>query len=121
MNRKDTETTQQPQAQTPDARAGDATQTPTGKLNTVAETRSAGKGMLTQDNPASGAQPAPARGERYSAGDPGSGLPHERDQSSEMTAARPDPVVEQAAKDLANGMSDTSKGAETNAAYKKLK
>jgi hypothetical protein len=47
-------------------------------------------------------------------------LPHERDQASDMTAARPDPAVKQAAKDVAGGLSDTSKSSEMDKTYKKL-
>ena len=48
-------------------------------------------------------------------------LPNDRDQSSDMTAAAPDPKVKQAAKDLKRGLSDTSKGAEMDKAYAKLR
>ena len=48
-------------------------------------------------------------------------LPHERDQSTDMTAATPDPAVQQAAKDLQRGLSDTTKGAEMDKAYQKQK
>jgi len=48
-------------------------------------------------------------------------LPSDRDQSSDMTAAEPDPKIQQAAKDLQCGLSDTSKGAETDKAYQKQK
>lgn len=48
-------------------------------------------------------------------------LPNERDESVGMTAAAPDRVVKQAAADLAQGLQDTSKGAELNRAYNKLK
>ena len=48
-------------------------------------------------------------------------LPSDRDQSTSMTAAEPDPKVEQAATDLKRGLSDTSKGAETDKAYQKQK
>ena len=48
-------------------------------------------------------------------------LPSDRDQSTGMTAAEPDPKVEQAAADLKRGLSDTSKGAETDKAYQKQK
>ena len=48
-------------------------------------------------------------------------LPHERDQATDMTAAKPDPKVRQAAKDVAGGLSDTSKGSEMDKAYKKLR
>ncbi len=47
-------------------------------------------------------------------------LPHERDQSSDMTPAAPDPLVKQAARDVKRGITDTSKGAEMDQAYKKL-
>lgn len=48
-------------------------------------------------------------------------LPSDRDQSSDMTAAEPDPLVQQAAIDLEHGLSDTSKAAETDRAYQKQK
>ena len=47
-------------------------------------------------------------------------LPHERDQATDMTAAAPDPQVEQAAKDVAKGIKDTSKSPEMDATYRKL-
>ena len=48
-------------------------------------------------------------------------MPNERDESVDMTPEAPDPVIEQAAVDVARGLRDTSKGAELNQAYKKLK
>ena len=48
-------------------------------------------------------------------------LPHERDQSTDMTPEANDPVVEQASKDLQRGLKDTSKGPEMDKAYDKLK
>ena len=48
-------------------------------------------------------------------------LPSDRDQSTDMTAAEPDPLIQQAAIDLKRGLSDTSKGAETDKAYQKQK
>jgi len=48
-------------------------------------------------------------------------MPNERDESVSMMADAPDPVIEQAAVDVARGLQDTSKGAELNRAYKKLK
>lgn len=47
-------------------------------------------------------------------------LPHERDQATDMTADAPDPQMKQAAKDVAKGMTDTSKAAELDATYRKL-
>ena len=52
-------------------------------------------------------------------------MPNERDESVvgavTITADAPDPVIEQAAVDVARGLKDTSKGAELNRAYTKLK
>lgn len=48
-------------------------------------------------------------------------MPNERDESVEMTAAEPDPVIVQAAADVEHGLQDTSKGAELDRVYKKLK
>ena len=48
-------------------------------------------------------------------------LPHERDQSTDMTPETKDPVVEQASKDVKRGLQDTSKGPEMDKAYDKLK
>lgn len=48
-------------------------------------------------------------------------LPHERDQSDDMTARQPDPQVLQAARDLKRNLQDTSKSAAMDEAYRKLK
>lgn len=48
-------------------------------------------------------------------------LPHERDQSVDMTNNTPDPQVDQASKDLERGLKDTGKGPAMDAAYDKLK
>ena len=48
-------------------------------------------------------------------------LPNERDESVEITAKVPDPMIEQAAVDVKRGLQDTSKAVETDKAYKKLK
>lgn len=48
-------------------------------------------------------------------------MPNERDESVAMTPAEPDPVMQQAATDVARGLQDTTSGAELNRAYKKLK
>ena len=47
--------------------------------------------------------------------------PNERDESVAMTTAKPDPIIKQAADDVARGLQDTSSGLQTNAAYKQLK
>ena len=48
-------------------------------------------------------------------------LPHERDQSIDMTDAQPDPQVQQAARDLKRNLQDTDKSAAMDRAYQKLK
>ena len=48
-------------------------------------------------------------------------LPHERDQSTAMTADAPDAVVVQAQRDVKRGLQDTSKAPEMMRAYDKLK
>ena len=48
-------------------------------------------------------------------------LPHERDQSTDMTADKPDPAMRQAGLDLKRGLQDTSKSPEMNRTYNKLK
>lgn len=51
-------------------------------------------------------------------------MPNERDESVDgaatITADAPDPIIEQAALDVARGLQDTSEGAELNRADKKL-
>ena len=58
---------------------------------------------------------------RDSAGEAKLKIPSERDESVDMTPDQPDPMIEQAAIDVALGLQDTSKGEELNRAYKKLK
>jgi hypothetical protein len=48
-------------------------------------------------------------------------MPHERDQSTDMTADVPDPRIQQAAIDVDSGRQDTSKANETNRAYQDQK
>ena len=47
-------------------------------------------------------------------------LPSDRDEATDMTSDKVDPLIRQAAKDIENGLQDTSKALETNQAYKKL-
>ena len=47
-------------------------------------------------------------------------LPHERDEAQDMTNRQPDPLMDQARKDVVNGLKDTSKALETDKTYKKL-
>lgn len=48
-------------------------------------------------------------------------LPHERDESTDMTGGVQSEVVQQGARDLKRGLEDTSRAPEADRAYKKLK
>ena len=48
-------------------------------------------------------------------------MPHERDQSVDMTGGIQSKEVQQAAKDIKNGLKDTSRAPEADAAYQKQK
>lgn len=48
-------------------------------------------------------------------------MPHERDQSTDMTSDTPDPAIKQAKKDIDSGKQDTGKAPEMDAAYQKQK
>ena len=85
------------------------------------ETASVGKGM-----PARQPKPDQAAIERSPTPHDASveaslSLPHERDQSTNMTADAPDAVVQQAQRDVKRGLQDTSKAPEMNRAYSKLR
>lgn len=47
-------------------------------------------------------------------------LPNDRDQAKNMTSDKVDPLIRQAAKDLEEGLQDTSNALETDKVYKKL-
>ena len=85
------------------------------------ETVTAGKGMparLPQDERARVGVPQTPHDASVEAS---LALPHERDQSTDMTASKRDPVMVQAERDLRQGIADTSEGVEMGNAYKKLK
>jgi hypothetical protein len=48
-------------------------------------------------------------------------LPHERDESKDMTGGIPSEPMRQAFRDLRRGLQDTDRGAEADRTYKKLK
>lgn len=48
-------------------------------------------------------------------------LPHERDEKAGMTGGIPSPRVRQGAGDVKRGVLDTSRGIESDAAYRRLK
>ena len=87
----------------------------------VTETESTGKGMPARSAQEDRARVGAAQTQHDASVEASLPLPHERDQSIEMTANQVDPVVRQAQRDTSRGVTDTSKGAEMDTAYKKLK
>ena len=85
------------------------------------ETVKPGKGMPAKLAQADRARVGPAQTPHDAAVEASLALPHERDQSTDMTAEQPNPTIEQAHRDVAGGLKDTSKGTEMDHAYKKLK
>lgn len=79
-----------------------------------------GKGMPARDPRAQRSRPGQADTAQDDAVEASLELPHERDQAVDMTNATPNPVVEQAGRDLKRGVKDTSKSVEMDRAYKKL-
>jgi hypothetical protein len=65
-------------------------------------------------------QPQPGN-EPEDLGGPEGRLPHERDQSVDMTGGEPDALVEQAYRDVKRGLQDTDRGPPADKAYQKLK
>jgi hypothetical protein len=85
------------------------------------ETATTGKGMparVPQDGEARVGKPLTPKD---AADEASLALPHERDQSTDMTPAKPDPTIRQAGRDLDRGLKDTSKGPEMDRAYTGLK
>ncbi len=76
----------------------------------------------TRDRPTGIAPRKPAQIDLTSpAPDASPKLPHERDERVGSTDGVPDANVQQAARDVARGIQDTSRAPEADAAYKKLK
>jgi hypothetical protein len=80
----------------------------------------AGKGMPAKDPRPQRSRPGHQDTMKDGAVESSLELPHERDQAVDMTNSKPNPVVEQAARDVERGVKDTSKSVETDRAYKKL-
>lgn len=77
-------------------------------------------GGLAPVTPATNPPPAD-EADKLREGAPGLALPHERDQSSDMTGTQPDPQVQQAGRDLERGLQDTGKSAPLDKTYDRLK
>lgn len=94
----------------------------TQKMESKSEVGTAGKGMPAQTPPAGGGQLGTTEDEpRDASGKSNMGLPHERDQWTDMTDGHPDPKMEQAKEDVDDGLKDTSKAAETDQTYDKYR
>ncbi len=89
----------------------------------ISHTRSTGKGMPTK-TPKAGRDQENVQLEhtqRDVSDEASLAMPHERDQSTDMTGEKPDPAIKQAKKDLDSGKQDTGKAPEMNTAYQKQK
>ncbi|MBC7608807.1 MAG: hypothetical protein H7228_04385 [Polaromonas sp.] len=89
--------------------------------NKATETETTGKGMPVRLQQTDRTRLGAAQTQHDASVEASLALPHERDQSTDMTASKPDPVIKQALRDVSRGLTDTSKGVEMNSAYKKLK
>ena len=88
---------------------------------TSTDTRTTGKGMPDKAPRDGDARVGRAQTARDASDEASLSLPHERDQETDMTNARPAPEMKQAKSDVDHGLQDTSKQPEMNAAYKKQK
>lgn len=79
------------------------------------------QGMPSREPAASRAMPGKEASPRDASHEASLALPHERDQAVDMTEDKIDPVIDQAQKDLRQGLEDTDKRPAMNTAYQKLK
>ena len=86
-----------------------------------AQTARTGKGMPAKLAQADRARVGAAQTLHDAAVEASLALPHERDQSTNMTTDQPNPTIKQAQRDVDRGLKDTSKSPEMDHAYKKLK
>ena len=82
----------------------------------------AGKGMATATSPgpSPSAHPGQQGAPRDASAENTLELPRDRDEAVDMTSGHPSPLIEQAAKDIDEGLKDTSKAPEMDQTYKKL-
>ncbi len=97
-----------PPAQSPDQPAP----APTGPEPSVDTTKRQAPGPKTQGPLKT--DPSPATQDKPK-------LPHERDESVDMTHGKPDAQVEQAYRDVQRGLQDTDRGPPADKAYQKQK
>ena len=91
------------------------------QVHTESETVTTGKGMPTKRVRADRERVGPAQTLHDAAVEASLELPNERDQITNMTADKPDPMIQQAQRDIDRGLKDTSKGIEMDKTYQKLK
>ena len=93
----------------------------TAPANTPAQP-AAGKGLPAQDPQPQPQKPMPGRQPdlKDTSAEQSLKLPSDRDEATDMTSGKVDPLIRQAAKDIENGLQDTSKALETDQTYKKL-
>ena len=80
----------------------------------------AGKGLPAQDPQPQKPMPGRQPDFRDVSAEQSLELPRDRDEATDMTSDKVDPLIRQAAKDIENGLQDTSKALETDQTYKKL-
>jgi hypothetical protein len=85
-----------------------------------AEQPASSKGMPAKEPREQRSRPEQAESPKDGAVEASLELPHDRDQSVDMTNAKPDPRVKQGGEDVQRGVKDTSKSVEMDRAYKKL-
>ena len=85
------------------------------------DTRTTGKGMPPKTPQDNGPVVDKAQTPQDASVESSLAMPHERDQSTDMTAEAVDPIIKQAARDIDCGRKDTSKAIEADRAYQKLK
>lgn len=84
-------------------------------------TADASKPPLKQQKAGRGGVPAVARDAISATPEPVPKLPHERDQSADAQKSAPDEVIRRGHDDVARGVQDTSRAAESDRAYHKLR
>ena len=79
------------------------------------------EGMPSKTPSAGRSRPGKAQTPQDAADEASLALPHERDQSTDMTEPQPDAKVKQASQDLKNKLQDTGQSPPMNRTYEKLR
>lgn len=86
-----------------------------------ADSRASGKGMPDKTPQNAGPQVGKQHAPEDASAEASLAMPHERDQETDMTPEKPATEIKQAARDLKNGLKDTSKSTEMDQTYEKLR